>query len=1232
MSETSSSSLLRPSQKHSHAPWYVHGLWWLALVSVVVGGGAYLGWTARSCNERLRGQLLGHARDIAQSVNVNRVTALTGSAADARRIEYHRLKDHLRKVRPLFFSCKSVYILRKSPDGQTRVLVNSEAPDMQGNPPAGTPFSAIAPSAAASLEQGAEWVTPFPLKSFSSQVRAFVALHDPATGHAVAVMGMDMDSRYRDKELLRLMAWPCVFTLAGIGLIAALRNTSRRRWQAYASGDMNARPYIHVEFILSVLLGVTATTAATHAIQRFENEALRSSFDHLVHGPCQHLATLIQDVRNTQTEGLKHFIEGSEDVTASEFRTYAEFLIQDPSALGWGWAPVLSAAQRAEHERRIRQNGAADYQMWYWDSQRRKVAAPAAEACCPVTYFEGSSLPDSLAGFDFWASPDHQKAVREAYVNRLITASDAVQLPPAWPQTPLSFVFTPVLSDNSKHPNHGIIFSVLQWDKILARMVRGLGLSGDWAAFRLQELRLDGESLELAASGNGKAPASFARTPWHIRPFMAFGQTYVLFSTPGAQFSSWRAHTSSGVMAVTGGVLTLVLALLIGHSEGRKEELVRMVKEQTRDLEESEEFSHSTLNGLSAQIAILDMEGRILAVNRAWHAFAGAGAGVLYSSGEGENYLSACDDSFAAGHGDAGQIATVIRSVLAGRGGQTGIICSGHTLREKHWFAASITPFPTHRLARAIVAYEDITARVLAEESEHKLSTAVEQDPAMVMIVNTGGQVEYANRKFVEISGFTLEEVRGRPFQMILAPDIPEESSRGVREAFAQGMSWRGEFQNRRKDGAPYWHRVILSPLRDRAGNVTHFMIVGEDITQQRNIESQLLQSQKMETVGRLAGGIAHDFNNLLQVILGSTEFALMEAPPSSKITTELEEIRRAAEKSAELTRQLLAFARKQTIQPRVLELNQTVAGLMKILQRLIGENIELDFKPGTDIPTIKMDPAQIDQILANLVVNARDAISKNGRILITTERVELRKDEMDVGDSRVPGIYARLVISDNGCGMDEKIQTQIFEPFFTTKKTGAGTGLGLSTVYGIVEQNHGFINLYSEPGRGTVFRIYLPATEDAVIPVAEPTEVRGGTETVLVVEDNPLILRSVHMMLQKLGYTVLSELTPSAALSLAAKNKDKIALLLSDVIMPGMNGRELAEAMHTIIPGLPCLYMSGYTSDVIASHGTLDGGMHFIEKPFSQTALAKKVREALESHPPPIAPQAPPPTAPPRI
>ncbi|RJQ66671.1 MAG: PAS domain S-box protein [Desulfobacteraceae bacterium] len=424
-------------------------------------------------------------------------------------------------------------------------------------------------------------------------------------------------------------------------------------------------------------------------------------------------------------------------------------------------------------------------------------------------------------------------------------------------------------------------------------------------------------------------------------------------------------------------------------------------------------------------------------------------------------------------------------------------------------------------------------------------------------------------------------------------------------------------FEDFSKELNKYFEVTAFSPAPNQ------FACIFTDITarkraeeEREKLQAQLNQAQKMESVGRLAGGVAHDFNNMLSVIIGNTELAMDTVAADDPLHDALQEIFNAARHSADITRQLLTFARKQTIAPKVLDLNETIQSMLKMLQRLIGEDIDLAWFPGAQVWPVRMDPSQIHQILANLCVNARDAITDVGKITIEshTKTFDAAYCAKHIGS--VTGDFVLLEVSDNGCGMDQQTLDNLFEPFFTTKDVDKGTGLGLATVYGIVKQNHGFIDVYSEAGQGTSFKIYLPRHDTAAEQIHKKVAVQRdarGSETILLVEDEPAILKMIAMMLRQFGYTVLAAGTPGEAIRLAREHAGEIHLLITDVVMPEMNGRDLARNLLSFYPDLKRLFISGYTANVIAHHGILDEGVQFLQKPFTRQDMAVKVREVLD-------------------
>lgn len=523
----------------------------------------------------------------------------------------------------------------------------------------------------------------------------------------------------------------------------------------------------------------------------------------------------------------------------------------------------------------------------------------------------------------------------------------------------------------------------------------------------------------------------------------------------------------------------------------------------------------------------------------------------------------------------------------------------------------------------AVISFMDITDRFYAEQQLRKLSMAVEQSPAIIVITNAEGIIQYVNPTFETVTGYSGEEAVGENARILKSGKQGLTFYQNLWKTISAGKTWEGRFINRKKDGTFYTEEATISPLRDIAGRVMNYVAVKRDVTdhlrlneEREKLKEQLVQAQKMESVGRLAGGVAHDFNNMLQAILGYVDMMLEDVRLSEVVHSRLLEVRKAAQRSADLVRQLLAFARKQPVKPKVLDLNDVITGMLKMLKPLIGEDIELQWQPGNRLWNVKIDPSQIDQLLTNLAINARDAINGVGQITIKTRNVMFDEAYCTSHPDSVPGEYVMLEVSDNGPGIDKDTLAHIFEPFFTTKSMGEGTGLGLATVYGIVKQNDGLIDVESELGNGTTFTIYLPKWMDQAAEAEHtqaPKKLQRGTETVLIVEDEESILNICKVVLKQLGYTVLAANTPSEAIRMAKDANTKIDLLVTDVIMPQMNGRELSQRLMGLLPNMKCLYISGYTADILASRGVPDEHVHFLQKPFYMKDLAAKVRQILD-------------------
>jgi two-component system cell cycle sensor histidine kinase/response regulator CckA len=520
----------------------------------------------------------------------------------------------------------------------------------------------------------------------------------------------------------------------------------------------------------------------------------------------------------------------------------------------------------------------------------------------------------------------------------------------------------------------------------------------------------------------------------------------------------------------------------------------------------------------------------------------------------------------------------------------------------------------------------DITERKRAEESLARLATAVEQSAESVTITDTNAKILYVNPAFEKISGYTRAEVLGQNPRLLKSGKHDAAFYRQMWDVLTRGEVWHGHFINQRQDGKLYEEEATISPIREAEGKVVNYVGVKRDVTHEMQLEEQTRQMQKMEAIGTLAGGVAHDFNNILAVIQMQADLLKAGGNLSPAQFDFAEQIDASVQRAAALTRQLLLFSRKEVLQLHDLDLNQSLSNLSKMLQRILGENIQTQFKFAPHPLFIHADAGMMDQVLMNLVINSRDAMPEGGRLVIETAIAEFDEAAVQQSPQVRPGSFVCLSVSDTGCGIPAEILPRIFEPFFTTKGVGKGTGLGLATVFGIVQQHQGWIHVYSEPGHGTTFRIYLPwlsgTTDQTIAEKLLVVPLRGGNETILVVEDDAFLRGSVCKALSQLGYLLLEAGNAAEALAVWQLNRAEIHLLLTDLVMPGdLNGRELAERLLQEKPQLKVIYASGYSAEVAAKNFPLAEGVNFLAKPFQTFKLAQTVRKNLDANLPPVAP-----------
>ena len=675
---------------------------------------------------------------------------------------------------------------------------------------------------------------------------------------------------------------------------------------------------------------------------------------------------------------------------------------------------------------------------------------------------------------------------------------------------------------------------------------------------------------------------------------------------------SHRLRPGTIGVRVDGEEFPLEASVSRGEANGRR--FYTIVARDVTERERDREFLRATLECLQTGVVACDKDGRLVLFNRAAAEFHGRSAEPIRSDRWAKEY-----DLFQA-DGITEMSAEEVPLHRAMRGELVRDVEMVIAPKERRRTAVLVSGQPIvasdGRQLGAVAAMQDITARRQAEVKIREQAALLDLAHDAIIAEDMNGQIQFWNQGAARLYGWRADEVLGRPADSLFCHNSLAGRREGLRQVFADGQ-WTGEMRQFTKLGNEIVVHCSWSLIRDATGMPTGVLRICTDVTEQRKIEEQFRHAQKMEVFGRLAAGVAHDFNNLLTVINGYSELILAQLPASDTLRESVGEISQAGARAAGLTRQLLAFSRQQVLEPKVLNLNEVVQGIAKMLQRLIGEDLTVETALSPALGKVKADPGQLEQVLTNLAVNARDAMPRQGRLTIETANAELDEAYCRMHPEASPGRYVQLAVADTGCGMTEAVKERVFEPFFTTKEVGKGTGLGLATVFGIVKQSGGHVAVYSEVGKGTTFKIYLPRIEEEFTPVGKSIPnaktASQGSETILLVEDEPALRSLALHALESKGYTVLPAADGEEALRICQAHEGAIDLLVSDVVMPRLGGRELAEQIIVLRPRIRVLFLSGYTSDAVVRHGVLEAEVAFLQKPFTVDGLTQKTREVLD-------------------
>ena len=1196
----------------------------LFLVGFVIAGWGIGQWFADSAVRGLRRGILQQASFLARSIPDEILESFSFSPADRKLPSFRRVQRWLEDYRSET-SCRGIWVLNLYKDELVFGPV-AYAGGISDVPVPGAVLSGAPRPLLEIFQSGKADIFDAGEDRSGDFLSAVAPVVDPLNGRVRMVVGIDVEAaQWRGDvaearwSVLWVMLPPVVVCLGALLLL-------------YVQNPLNIflRPWGHyAEAIFVALLGATLTVAAAWVAHHSESRLRREAFGLLAQAEVKPVFDVLVDMeRNLQT--LARFFASSEFVDRGEFARFTRPLIRWSGIESFAWIRAVPAAVKDRVEMEARSERGEDFFFWQSDARGGRAAVSRRPVYYPVWYAEPVQFNRSHSGYDLGAEAA-ARGILEASASSGMPA--AIETPSAGAQSGQKttlMAFQAVFAHQESSRLLGFVAVRVRLDELMIAAHRSGEQGGSASVVGLQRIESGQGRRFLASSSAAHSARHRARRsedpPIHpenealaaVFPLFLFDRTYVL--TVYAQPSFMATYPRrAGILTATAGVLfTLLLTLFTAFILRGRSRLEAEVRARTAELE----LTSLVLDQIQDRVTITDLDGTITYVNQAALKALNRSRGALV----GQPVTILGDDP------EHGATRREILETTLREGGWRGEVVNVNGDEQRHFLDYRTQVI--HGADGAALALcgisTDITERKVTETTLRELKelheSIVQTMNEGIVLTDTDGRVTFINAELAALLGRTPEELAGRSWLEFVSPDH-QGRARAADARRVAGKKDRYEIELQRRDGTRIPVLVSGTPRLDSltgrfAGCLAVFTDLGDQKRaeqERQRLQDQLYQAQKMESVGRLAGGVAHDYNNMLGVIIGYAEMALDRISAEDPLRGDLMEILQAARHSADITRQLLGFARKQPINPRILDLNDTVEGMLRMLRRLIGEDIELSWRPSAGLWPVKMDPAQIDQVLANLCVNARDAIAGVGKIAIGTANTYLDAIQGPDTAGFEPGDFVVLTVADNGSGMDPQTLERLFEPFFTTKPFGQGTGLGLATVYGIVKQNNGYIEVASAPGRGATFRVYFPRQHrDA--PVSQASAVNsndlpgGRGETILIVEDETPILHVAQQMLERLGYETLPAPSPGQALELFMAHSGRIALVITDVVMPEMNGRELAKRLKEVSPNLKTLFMSGYTADVIAQRGELESDTPFLQKPFTMRDLAVRVKQALES------------------
>ncbi len=1196
-----------------------------------------------------REMLLANATAIARTIPVERVKQLSFTAADRETPVYQQLSAQLSAAGE-HLGLRSIYTIARRGGGYVFGPESVSRDEPVAAPP-GTPYQQAPREVADVFKCHVPKSTDVYTDEYGTFVSTFVPVLEPSTGEALLVVGIDVSAATWQRRIAQARQVPLFLTLTLLSILMLSHFVlgKRRRLQP-------RRPWrIHcAEAVLCALVMLTLTAAATWHIHASERQTRLATFSSLAYAQASGIARELWDLRE-KIDGTRRFFQASDWVDQNKFHLFSERLTQDGATQACLWLPAVPARELAPFEEAARRQGLADFKVWQFSGQGERVPASGRETCYPALFIEArAGLQRGLEGYDLSSEPVRRQAIEKAVRNGLPSATETVTLF-ALTNTPAGIViFQPVASARQQ----GLTALAVRMDDLIKTPLYRAGSLTRGLVAELFQLDGGRPALILASSDPHGHPSSADCWPaggssLKIRvPVFCFGKVYavVIHTTP-----AWLARhplREGWTAAMAGLLVTVLLTAFIALLSNRRTALEREVQSRITALRQAEQLYQTLFQemhyGFILCEVVRDAQGqpddyRFLSVNPAFERITGFEAAPLIGktvsevpfytnpvwpqiyrqvaiTGDPENFTSFIQEAnrFIEGtifRPSPNQIACIFADVTSRKRAEDKVQAAAEETRRL------LAEADQARIVLLRAAEEQARTDEALVHERNLLYALMDNLPDCIYFKDTRSRfIKISKAQAVSLGLADPADAIGKSDTDFQPGEIAEHALATERQIIETGQPLLAQVeQTQTADGKVKWVSASKAPIRDQDGRVIGLVGISRDITQEIELQLQLQQASKMDAVGRLAGGVAHDFNNLLQAILGFTEILLAGTRENDSQYNDLKQIERAAKRAADLTRQLLAFSRKQRIEPRVVDINQLVTAMEAMLRRLMGEDIDIVRQLAPDLRNVLADPSQIEQVIMNLAINARDAMPQGGRLTFKTGTVTLQANDTTQIPESHPGTFVCLTVSDTGTGIPQELIHRIFEPFFTTKGQGKGTGLGLAVIYGIVKQNAGWINVESQVGQGSTFKVYLPAhahgpdTAQPRQPDEVPATLPGLGKSILLVEDEPGVLRLATLVLRSAGYCVTPCETAQEAHAAFDREGGRFNLLFSDVVLPGKNGIELATELRAKASGLPVLLCSGYADERVRWALIEQEGFHFLPKPYPTAALLQAVREALD-------------------